>query len=104
MGSEISPDGHGEDHSLGHGVTHLLETTLGGEDWVVTKDGLLLGAELLGDGAVGVNSGPVGLGVEDNHSVLDVDTTDLNEIARSSHGVGDELSDDSHLLGGVNSL
>jgi hypothetical protein len=79
----VVPDGENQDHTLGKGLVHGSEATLGSEVVVVTEGGLLVGAELLGDGIVGAETGNVGLGVLDDLAVLDVETADLLQRAVS---------------------
>ena len=101
LGGVVVPDGEGENHSPAERVTHSSHTA---ESLVVVdivEDLLLLRAELVGDRVDGVNSGDGNLGVLDDLTVLDVETTDLGK--RSVGGVvgGDELSNNGELLGGV---
>ena len=48
----IAPEGHDENHAIGHRVTHLLDTTVGVEVLVVSKQCLLSDTEVVGDGVV----------------------------------------------------
>jgi hypothetical protein len=75
----IVPNGEDEDHTLGKGLVHGGEATLGSKVVVVTEGGLLVGAELLGNGIVGGETSNVGLGVLDDLAVLDVEAADLLE-------------------------
>lgn len=65
---------------------------------------LCLVAEFLGNGVNRVNAGDVDNRVLNDTSVLDVDAADLLEVAVVTAVIGNELSDDSHLLGGIDGL
>ena len=92
----VVPEGHDEDVAASKRGTHLVETTESLERRCVTEGGLLLVTVLLSDGvAADALNGRVGV-LEDGSS-LDVETLDLGEAGAGA----DELSDNSHLLGGV---
>lgn len=92
----VVPEGHDEDVAASKRGTHLVKTTESLERRCVTEGGLLLVTVLLSDGvAADALNGRVGV-LEDGSS-LDVETLDLGEAGAGA----DELSDDSHLLGGV---
>lgn len=98
----VIPDGHDEDHTLGHTGGHGLESTvvfpavLG-----LVKDVLGGITEFLVDG-VASDTFDLGLRVGDDGAVLDVEALDLGESAGVITSVGDELSDNSEGLAGVN--
>ena len=98
----VVPNGESEDHSVLEGITHGLEATESLEVVVVAEDGLLLRAELIGDGVARVDAGDVDLGVLEDLAILDVETTDLSESAGGGVVGGEELSNDGELLLGVN--
>jgi len=104
VGRIVVPDGHDQDHSLGEGTSHLGHTTQAGEDVGITEGGLLSSAELVAERVPLSHSGDVDLGVLEDDTVLDVDAADLLECARGSTSGGQELSDNGHLLGGVDFL
>lgn len=96
----VIPDGHNEDHTALHGITHLLETSLLLEVLGVAESFLGMIAHLIGDGvellAHGVDSR---LRMLNDLAVLDIFSSDFREVAVV---VGNELSDNSDWLGAVN--
>jgi len=100
----VVPDGEDEGHSGGETSAHASEAALVLEGSGVAEGRLLVSAVLRGDGVVGGHSGNVDLGVLNDLAVLDVDAADLLEGSRGGTGVGEELSDDGELLGGVDGL
>jgi hypothetical protein len=97
----VVPDGEDENHTLGHGLVHGGEATLGSEIVGVAERGLLSSAEGCGDGVVGSHTGNVGLGVGDDDTVLDVEAADLVERTAGGTVAGEELGDDGELGVGV---
>lgn len=74
----IIPDGHNEDHTVDHGLTHLLETTLFLEVVSVSHNTLLGCAHFIGDRIVlFINSGNVGCWVLKNLTILYEDSSDF---------------------------
>jgi hypothetical protein len=100
----VIPDREDENHTLRKGLVHGSEATLGSKVVVVTEGGLLVGAELLGNGIVGGETSNVGLGVLDDLAVLDVETADLLESTISGAVGGDELGHDGELGASINGL
>lgn len=98
---EIGPDGHNEDHTVGHLVTHPLHGTLVLVIVDVTKDSLSLAAELISDGIDWVNSRNLDSWVLVDPATLDPLAADLNKVTIVSAIMSDELSDDGELLVGV---
>jgi len=102
VGGVVVPDAHDENHTGVHGLTHLLETTLLLEIFIVSK-GVLDGiAHFVGDGVKlfghFVNSR---FWVLDDFVVLDVKSSDLDEVSLGGLVRSMELSDDGEWLGGV---
>jgi len=58
-------------------------------------------AERIADRVVSSHTGDVDFGVGDDFATLNVDATDLLEVAGGGTIGGQELSDDSHGLGGI---
>ena len=103
IGLMVVPDGQGEDHTSLQSRAHLGETALGSELVVVTKGGLLLATEGVGDLVGGSDAGPGAHGVGDDLSVLDVEALDGAERSAGRVVTGNELGNDSYLLGSVDS-
>lgn len=91
------PERHNKDHGGRESIAHAVPATLLREVIDIAKDALLLGAEVRGERATGVACN-LGLGVGNDLAVLDVQTGDLR---KTSVAALVELSDDSHLLGGI---
>jgi len=82
---------------------HACKTSVLCEAVGVSKGGLRIRAELLGDRVGGREEArEVDFGVLDDLAVLLVDTTDLGQCTRGRVVVGDELRHDGELLAGVN--
>lgn len=92
----VVPEGHDEDVAASKRGTHLVKTTESLERRCVTEGGLLLVTVLLSN-RVAADALDGGVGVLEDGSSLDVETLDLGEAGTGA----DELSDDGHLLGGV---
>lgn len=91
--------------ALRQALAHLREASLVLEAGVIAERLLLVVAELLRDRIVRLKEArEVGLGVGNNLAILDVEATDLDEVAGGGVVVGDELSNDRELLGGVDEL
>ena len=83
----------------------MWETTLGEEAGVVAKGGFLIDTVLFCNGVVlGLHGGDLGHGVGDDFAVLDVEATDLVELASGGVVGCQELSDDSEFAGRVDGL
>jgi hypothetical protein len=104
VGFVIVPDGHDQNHTLGHRLVHGYVAVLGLEVVGITKDSLLLVAELSSDGGEGVNASNVGWGVLVDDAVLDVEAADLGEGTSVGTVSGDELGHDGELGVGVDGL
>ena len=101
----VVPDGEDENHSSGEALGDTLEGTLVLEGGGVAEGSLLVEAVLVSDGVIcRGHSGDVDVGVLDDHPVLHVEAADLLERSGGGSVVGDELSDDGELLGGVDGL
>jgi hypothetical protein len=85
-------------------LSHNLKTSKSLEVVGITEDGLLLCAVGVGDVIDGVNSRPVGVGVGDDITILNIPTFDGIKVTRGGTGVSNELSDDREFLGGINGL
>jgi hypothetical protein len=94
----VVPEGHDQDVAASKRSTHLVKTTNGGEGRSVTEDALLLGAEVFGDGVTS-NALDSRVGVLKDSAALDVEALDLREAGARA----DELGDNGHLLGAVQS-
>jgi len=73
--SRVVPDGHNQDHTTEHSLTHLSKATLGVEYVGISESSLLGVTPSLGDGVTG-DTGDGGLGVGDGYTVLDVEAVD----------------------------
>lgn len=91
----VTPEGHDEHHAVSHGVTHLLCAAVRVVVLVVAEQRLLGNAELVGDGVVLRQRGEGSERVLVRDAVLNVDTADLNEVARRSVVVSDEPTNTS---------
>lgn len=100
----VVPDGEYKHHTRRHALRDARHTAVCAEAVAVAERLLRVVAEGLGDGVVRSHAGDVDLAVLDDLAVLHVDAANFLESARSSAAVGDELSDDSHLLGGIDRL
>jgi hypothetical protein len=100
----VVPNGEDENHTLSQSLRHRAHTTMSLEGVGVTEEGLLGGAEVVGDGVEIGEAGEGGERVGDGLAVLDVEATDFGEGARSGVVVGDELGDDGEFGGSVDRL
>lgn len=91
------PERHNKDHGGRESIAHAVPATLLREVIDISKDTLLLGAEVRGERATGVACN-LGLGVGNDLAVLDVQTGNLRKTSVAARV---ELSDNSHLLGGI---
>jgi hypothetical protein len=98
----VIPDGERENHAAAEGIAELLEPAVLVEVVGVAEYGLLLGAEVLGDGVDGVDAGDVHSRVLDGLAVLDVDAADLRERTGGGVVVRQELGHDGERLAGIN--
>jgi hypothetical protein len=94
----VVPEGHDQDVAASKRSTHLVETTNVGEGRSVGKGALLLGAKVVGDGVTG-DALDSRVGVLEDGAALDVEALDLRELGAGA----DELGDNGHLLGAVQS-
>jgi hypothetical protein len=95
----VVPDTQNENHSVSQGAAHLGQATLLSKHVAVLEYRLLVGAELVRDRViVGAQSRNIDLGVLNNNTVLDIETTDLLQSSAGCTGGGMELSYDSDLL------
>lgn len=92
----VIPQGHDEDVAASKGSSHTVQATEGLERGSVSENALLGIAELLGDG-VASDAGDGRVAVLVDLAVLHVEALDFREGGARA----DELSDDSHLLLGV---
>jgi hypothetical protein len=99
----VIPDGHDENHTLSQSCAHCCETTLGGEQVLVTESSLLSAAESVGDG-VTRDTGDSGLRVGKGLAILNVEALDFAQGTGGCTILGDELGDDGEWLGGVDCL
>jgi hypothetical protein len=92
------PEGHNKNVSASKRGSHGVELAKCLERRGVAENGLLGRAESIGDGVAGdaLNGG---IGVLEDHAVLDVETFDLRDRRTGAN----ELGDNGHLLGGVQS-
>ncbi len=97
----VIPDTHNQSHARLKGITHDCQSTTASERVGVAKGGLLGGAEVVCDGVVRVHAVDVRSGVLDDFAVLNVDTTDFDEVAGRGVVGGDELGDDGELGAGI---
>lgn len=93
----VVPERHNKNHGSLESVAHAAPATLLREVIDVAKDLLLVGAEVSGKRVSG-SACNLGLRVGNDVAVLDVETSDLRELAVATSV---ELGDDSNLLGGV---
>ncbi len=92
----IIPNAEDENHSATESLAHTSHGTLGLE---------LVGAAIcVIHGVDGGLTWNVDLGVLDDLSILNIDSADLLEMTRGLVVVGYELSDNSELLAGINSV
>jgi hypothetical protein len=91
------PERHNKNHRGRESIAYAVPATLLREVIDIAKDGLLLGAEVRGERATGVACN-LGLRVGNDLAILDIQTGDLRETSVAALV---KLSDDSHLLGGV---
>lgn len=103
IGVVVVPQAHHQNHALCQSITHTGETTVLGEDVLVTKGSLLGSAEVRGDRVAG-NTTNIRGRVGNHIAILHVDTLNLLEGTGSSAVTGDELSDNSHLGAAVDGL
>jgi hypothetical protein len=105
VGRMVIPDRHDENDTLSEGLVNGRESTDISKVVGVTENGLLLSAEVIGDGVEGRrDSGDVDLGVLDDFAVLNIDTADFLKSTGISTVSGNELGNDSDLLGSVDGL
>jgi len=104
VGEEVAPNTQDQDHTLVECLTHLGQTTLGGEVVRVTEGLLDISTVLVRNGVVSLDTRNVDLGVLDDLSVLQVDTANFRELTSATVAASEELCDNSHLLGGIDSL
>jgi hypothetical protein len=78
--------------------SHGVESTEGLEGRGVAEGGLLGIAESIGDGVAG-DTLDSGVAVLENNTVLDIEALDVRDFGAGA----DELSDNGHLLGGIES-
>lgn len=90
----VPPDGHGENHTAGHGIAHLNHTTEAVKPTLADDSAAVFRVHEVD----WWRSSNVDTGVVDEPSVLDVQAADLLELAVL---VGRELSDDGEWPGGV---
>jgi len=100
----ITPDGHDQGNTTCLSSTHTSHTTELLEGIVIAEDSLLVVAEGIGEGVGGSDARDAGVGVGDDNTVLDIEAADLLEGTGVGTVSSDELSDNSHLLGGIKGL
>lgn len=97
----VSPDGHDKDVAALQRVAHFNQTAELVVLVPVLEDVLLVDAEFVGDGVASGDAGNVDDSIVNDNAVLDVLAADLNQVTVVGAVVGDELGNDSNLLGSV---
>jgi len=99
----VIPKAHNEDHTILHGFSHLLKTTLLFEIVLICEDIFDFIAHIIGDRAdLFVKFVDFGFWVLNNLSVLNEFSLDLNKVTVIGTIRGMEFSHDSKFLGGIN--
>lgn len=99
----VVPKAHNEDHTILHGVTHLLKSTLDFEVVFIGEDIFDLAAHIISDRVdLFVKSINHRAWVINNLSVLNEFSSDFNKVTSIGIIRGMELSDYSEFLGGIN--
>jgi hypothetical protein len=97
----VVPQAQDEDHTTVESATESLESTLLFKGVPVSKELLLVIAECVRDGVVGLHSTEVGLGVGDHFAILDPDSADFGQSSVVSSISGDKLGDNSECSAGI---
>jgi len=101
----VVPDGHNEDHTIIHGFSHLFKTTLLLEIVCISHDIFERIAHIVSDRIVlGINSLDVRFWVLENFTILNEDSSDFAKVSGVGSIGSDELGNNGHWLGGINSL
>jgi len=103
MCSVVVPKTQDENDSVLERIAHDLEASALLEGVFVTKECLLVVAELVGDGCVGFEIREFSCRVRDDLAVLDVQADNVDERAIGGIVGGIPLSNDSEGFGGINS-
>jgi hypothetical protein len=88
----VVPQRQNQDHTTTKSTTHSLKSAESNEIGVVTKESLLVSAELVTNGSVWENlAREVGSTVGDHDSVLDIESADFNKVTTAGSGIGNKL-------------